>query len=349
MAEKALATGVRRILGNQDHLGREASATDWTAPSEEEVDKMPPLPEAGQRGWEVPAPGADAEATPPLPDGVAEDSTHAFVFRHPEQAAAVLRTVLRSDESGPADGPLAGMTSRQLAAAFLCGLGEEIGSCVVVHLRQEDQIMAVQGIALQGAVPHKTCMHVLELVRQRMVAGDYLEEGGTDYAVRLLWRVFGPNHAHAVVNRALKPGGGGFDEAGRFSAEQVAAFIVAEHPQTIALFLGQMQPQYAAGIIAKLPEKVQVDVAHRIAVSEDVSPESLEGAAETFANSLQCAQEVCQVGGPGVVADIIHLTSAGVEKNVLGNLDTSDPELAKAIRDAMGDREEIGKTAAKEE
>jgi flagellar motor switch protein FliG len=41
------------------------------------------------------------------------------------------------------------------------------------------------------------------------------------------------------------------------------------------------------------------------------------------------------VGGPSVVADILNLTGSSVERNVLGRMDGTDPEIAEQVRNMM--------------
>ena len=342
-AKEAKSSARPRVLGNVDHLGSDVAVKKWEAPDAAELVETPDVPENGGRGWELEAPGQPQEK---LPEGVAEDSTHAFIFRHPQETAAVLRTILRSAEVGSSDGPLAGMSARQLVAAFLRTTGQRIGSRVVGHLDPEEQMMAVQGIALEGEATRQAGMHVLEQVRQRIISGDYVDRGGREFATGLLQRAFGAGRARTIVSRALDGDEVDLDPIHRLGAEVLASFISHEHPQSIAMILLQLDPPKAAGVISRLPEQLQGDVAYRMATSAEVAPEIVARVWESFTATLQCADNA--VGGSQSedesatagrrlhhVAQMLNWSGASPERTVLNHLDATDPQLAEAVRSLM--------------
>ena len=54
------------------------------------------------------------------------------------------------------------------------------------------------------------------------------------------------------------------------------------------------------------------------------------------------------VGGPKFVADILNLTGSSVEKSVLEQMDSADPEIAEEVRNMMFDFGELVKLTDKE-
>ena len=94
---------------------------------------------------------------------------------------------------------------------------------------------------------------------------------------------------------------------------------------TIALILSQLDPVQAAGILAQLPERMQSDVAYRIATMENITPAVLKEIEEALEASLRDLLGGDQdVGGPKVVADILNLTGSSTEKNVLDLMDAGE-------------------------
>ena len=69
--------------------------------------------------------------------------------------------------------------------------------------------------------------------------------------------------------------------------DQIAPFINHEHPQSIALILSQLEADQASGILSQLPERLQSDVAYRIATMENITPTVLKEIEE--ASSQTCA------------------------------------------------------------
>jgi flagellar motor switch protein FliG len=92
----------------------------------------------------------------------------------------------------------------------------------------------------------------------------------------------------------------------------------------------------AAGILAQLPERMQADVAYRLATMENITPNVIKEIEEALEASLRDMLGGDQdVGGPKVVADILNLTGSSVEKSVLDQMDGQDPEVAEAVRNLM--------------
>lgn len=271
---------------------------------------------------------------PELPADIAPDSTHAYIWHHAAAAAAVVRSMIRGDHFPAPDQVLAAMTPRQLAAAFMAGLGVEVGAQVMKHLHREAEARWVGlAVAEEPQVTHRVALAVMQAVRVRVETGDYLEEGGLEYAAKLLEASF----YRGRVARLLRPEGeSGFGSLKNVSAEQIAPYISHEHPQTIAMFLSQLNPHMSAGILAQFPARLQADVAYRMATMENVTPavvmELGEAVQASLADVLSGNQDV---GGPKVVADMLNLTGSSVEKNVLDQMDAQDPEVAERIRNKM--------------
>ena len=109
------------------------NAKIYQLPTEAELGEVEPLPAAAPRSW----PSQDSVvASPDLPAGVAVHSTHAYIWQHAKEAAAVVRTVLRGNAGG--QGPLAGMSVEQVVAAFFIALGQEVGVRVLRQLEQDE-------------------------------------------------------------------------------------------------------------------------------------------------------------------------------------------------------------------
>ena len=277
----------------------------------------------------------EAPAADVLPDGISPDSTHAFLWENADAAAAVLRTMMQQDDAGVDDGPLTGMTARQVAAATMSGLGIEVGTRVMRHLHVEAEARWIgRALAEEPAVIHRVALAALQAVRQRIEAGDYLEEGGPDYAARLLESAFHRGRVSRLLRRSREEPS--FQALKGVAPEQIAPYISHEHPQTIALCLTQLDSAMAAGILGKLPERLQADVAYRMTTMQTITPEALRELEEAMEASLgDILSGNVHVGGPKVMADVLNLAGSSVEKNVLDQIDAQDPEISEQIARRM--------------
>ncbi|MFC1526011.1 flagellar motor switch protein FliG [Candidatus Latescibacterota bacterium] len=325
----------------------------WPTKEPEVPPKPPVAAEKDAQAQQAPAktPVQPAPAMPRLPAGVEQDSTHAHVWANAPAAAAVVRGMIHGAHDVPTEGPLAGMSARQEVAALMAGLGVEVGGMVVRLLRDDGDIRWVAGaIAEEPEVKHSVAMHALEVLRQRLEAGDYLEKGGPELASELLGRAVGGYRARRMLQPGSEGEEGGFAILQNVAPEQVAPFISHEHPQTIAITLSQLNPAQASSILAQLPQRMQSDVAYRIATMENVTPAVLFEIEEALEASLQdiLSGNNQDVGGPKVVADMLNMTGSSVEKNVLDHMDGRDPEVAEAVRNLMFTFADISKLTDRE-
>ena len=321
-----------------------------TFPSEEELGTVPVLAVSLPRDCNPPEAAASDLSEPAasdLPAAISEGSTHAYIWYHASEAAAVLRSIMHCDEKG--DGPLAGMNSSQIVAAFLVAVGREVGVRVLKQLQRAEAAEMGKAVVLLKEVEHNVGMHALEKVRARIESGDYLDLGGEEYAKSLLGEVVAPWWAEGVVEQAHRSPGSSFKLLAKMDQGQVVPFLSHEHPQTIALLLSQLQAGHAAVILGRLPERMQADVAHRMATIKDVSQEVVERVEQALYQMFgPLAKGMQNVGGPKVVADMLNMAESCVERNVLNYLDADKDGVADTVRNLMFVFDDIKKMTDRE-
>jgi len=234
--------------------------------------------------------------------------------------------------------------------AILCvALGQEAAGEVMKFLTDFEIEEITQAVANLKNVTVPMQDKVLEEFEQHLLAGEWVSQGGMDFARGALERAVGPRKAQEILDRVANTVSSGFYMLRNVAPEQIAPFISHEHPQTIGLILSQLDPAQASGILAQLPERMQSDVAYRIATMENITPAILKEIEEALEQSLRDILGGNQdVGGPRVVADILNLTGSSVEKNVLDQMDAQDPEVAESVRNLMFTFADISKLTDRE-
>ena len=231
----------------------------------------------------------------------------------------------------------------QKVAIVMVALGEEASGEVMKHLTDYEIEEITQAIAGLKNISVEVMDGILEEFEQLLVAGEWISQGGIDFARQALERAVGPRKAQEILDR-ISSQPLGFQMLRNVPPDQIAPFISHEHPQSIALILSQLEPDQASGILAQLPERLQSDIAHRIATMENITPNVLSEIEESLEASLRDMLGGNQdVGGPKVVADILNLTGSTVEKNVLDNMDAQDPEVSESVRNLMFVFDDIAK------
>ena len=234
------------------------------------------------------------------------------------------------------DKPEDALPTLQKVAILMVALGQEFSGQVMKFLSDFEIEEITQAIADLKNVTPRVMDVVLEEFEQSVLAGDYISQGGMDFAREALERAVGPRKAQEILDRVSTRVTSGFYILKNVAPQQVAPFICNEHPQTISLILSQLDPDQAAGILSQMPEKQQSEVAYRIATMENITPNILQQIEESLEASLRDLLGGNQdVGGPKVVADMLNLTGSSVEKNVLDQMDGLDPEVAEEVRNLM--------------
>jgi len=231
----------------------------------------------------------------------------------------------------------------------MVALGEDVSGEVMKHLSDYEIEEITQAIAGLKNVSVEVMDRVIEEFEQLLMAGEWISQGGVDFARAALERAVGPRKAQEILDRITSQISAGFYMLRNVPPDQIAPFISHEHPQSIALILSQLEADQASGILAQLPELLQSDVAYRIATMENITPNVLKEIEESLEESLRDMLGGNQdVGGPKVVADILNLTGSTVEKNVLDNMDAQDPEVSESVRNLMFVFDDIAKLTDRE-
>ena len=224
----------------------------------------------------------------------------------------------------------------QKIAILFVALGQEAAAEVFKHLGDFEVAEVTQAIADLKNVSVDAQDRVLEEYEQMLLAGDWLSQGGVDFARGALEQALGPRKAQEILDRIASNTASGFYMLRNVAPDQVAPFIANEHPQTVALILSQLEAKQAAGILLNLPEKMQSDVAYRISTMENITPAVLKEIESSLEESLRdVLGGDTNVGGPKVVADILNLSGGSTERQVIDGLEALNPEVAEAVRNLM--------------
>lgn len=230
------------------------------------------------------------------------------------------------------------LSGRQKAAVFLVTLGSELSAEVFKHLR-EDEIEALTfEIARLETFDNEQKEEVLQEFQELMMAQDFINTGGIDYARELLEKSLGSQKAVDIINRLttslqVRP----FDFIRRTDPTHLLNFIQQEHPQTIALILAYLEPQKASIILGSLPNEIQSDVAKRIATMDRTSPETLREVERVLEKKLASisSEDYTAAGGVESIVEILNLVDRSTEKVIIESLEEEDPELAEDIKKRM--------------
>lgn len=225
------------------------------------------------------------------------------------------------------------------AAILLIALGPETSSQILKRLPNNLIQKVTYEIANIDYVEPEEKSEVLESFVDMVSARKYVIDGGFDYAKNLLNKALGTHKAKEIldvlsqIQQRERP----FAIARKADPTQLTNLLLGEHPQTIALIMCYMQPDKAALVLSELPREIQIEVSERICNINRASPDVISNIERIMENKFSNLIEgdVETVGGVTTLVDILNSVDRSTEKNIIGDLEKSDLELAETIKSSL--------------
>jgi flagellar motor switch protein FliG len=224
------------------------------------------------------------------------------------------------------------------AAIVLLALGKEAAGQVIKNLPDKQVEKIAAEIASIGSVPAEVQERALREFTGTLVSGQKASSGGVSRVAEFLESALGKPKASEIVTRVRRLSStGAMTKLEQMDAGTVAEFLKDEHPQTIALIITQLDPQFAASILSALPEKARGEVAMRIATMDTISPDATDEVERILAEQLEGFGDsnTTAAGGVKTLADILNVTERAKEKEVLSAIEARDEAVASQVKKLM--------------
>ena len=225
------------------------------------------------------------------------------------------------------------------AAVLLIQMGRERAASVLSHLCDAEVEAISAEIARLDTVTGTETESVLTEFRDMVTARAHIAQGGLTFAQQILEQSMGAERAAEIMARltaaAVKMP---FRFLHKADAAQLRSFLADEHPQIIALVLAHMTPDSASLLLSGLAPDVQAEIAHRIAVMDQTSPDiirTVESILERRMSSMLQPAELSRVGGVDPLVNIINRSDRSTERQIVEGLEALDPALADEIKSRM--------------
>jgi flagellar motor switch protein FliG len=240
------------------------------------------------------------------------------------------------------------------AAILLTILGEDAASVLFRNLNEDELQCVTDEVANLGSVSASSLIQVCEEYLHMIQAQDHIVHGGKDLARRLLTKAFGDDEAQDIMQRLektheLSP----LEALKRAEPQKLAKFLLSEHPQTIALIIGQLNDRQASALLMSLPAETRTGTIKRLAALRRFSPGMAEKVSAVLSERLKTVAEHGNRAYSGFqsVADIMNCIDTETAQQILAGIENDDPSLAISIRDLMftfDDLVEVGETHIRE-
>ena len=118
--------------------------------------------------------------------------------------------------------------------------------------------------------------------------------------------------------------------------QQLADFIVNEHPQTIALILAHMDSGGAAETLGFFTDELRAEISIRMANLGDISPSVVKRVSAVLEQQVESLTSYkVEVGGPRAVAEMFNRMGQKTAKATLAQIEQRDEQLANEIKEMM--------------
>jgi len=238
------------------------------------------------------------------------------------------------------------LSMTEKVAILLIQLGEDTTTNLFSHMEIDIVTDISKYIATVKNIDKAVANAVLEEFYAILQSNQYIRSGGMEYAKEILYRTFGSEAAQKIMDKLSKSmeNTQSFGYLSQIKPQQLADFIVNEHPQTVALILAHMDPTSAAETISFFPDELKSEVTIRMANLGDISPSVVKRVSAVLENKLESLTSYkVEVGGPRAVAEILNRLGQKASKSTIAYIEQTDEELANTIKEMMFTFEDIMK------
>lgn len=225
------------------------------------------------------------------------------------------------------------------AAILLLFLGEEAAAPILRNLPENDLKKVTREIAILSRVPISETIQVMEEYKKLMTAQEFVAVGGQDVATRLLVKAFGENGKNMVERMNGSDDGASFDieTLKQTDPQQLARFLLNEHPQTKALILGHLDAKQASALLMKLEPAVRADCVRRLATMGQFSPQVAAKVSNVIQRRLKSVGDQAKYADSGAtsLAEMMNRLEPAAAREILESIEGNEPQLATSIRDLM--------------
>ena len=230
------------------------------------------------------------------------------------------------------------LTSAQKAAAVVVALGADKASAIYKYMEADDVEQLTIEVAKLGFLNASQTEEVLNDFYKSCMTNKAITEGGLEYARAVLEKAYGEQAAQDLLNKVTRSlRNREFAFMNKADVKSLYSALQSERPQTIALVLSYMDADKAAGVVAQLDEKRQIQVVESIAKIDTVSPAAIKIVEaemnKKFSNIMTSSN--IKVGGIDYVAHVMNNLDRTSEKNIFEGLSAYDQDLADEIRKRM--------------
>jgi flagellar motor switch protein FliG len=230
------------------------------------------------------------------------------------------------------------LSGSERAAIVLLSVGPEQASRLVELLSEEEIRQISKAMARLGEIDASIAKTVVqEFAARTGNAGSIV--GSQQTTERLLRAtMIGKDELVDTIMQDIRGGGGAaiWDKIVGMDAKVFANFLQREHPQTAAVVLSRVVPDFTAQVLAALGTELASTIMLRMLEIEKIEPEVIEDIERGLWQDLQpMLQTEAGDDRHAFMADLIGRVDSDTEARLLGAIESDAPDQAAQVRKHM--------------
>ncbi len=226
------------------------------------------------------------------------------------------------------------LSGEDKAAILLFALGPELSAPIVRDMDDETLARLGRRMAELGKIDTDTLQAVVDEYLELHQSDDPLMRSTRKDVIELFRRAIEQERAERLLHEITAPKTLTiWEKLSRLKPEMIASYIGQEHPQTIALILGNIDTGVASRVIALLPEDLQLSIVMRMSKIESVPADLVHDIEETLEKELAELQGESGISFDGMVSvvEILKGLEKDVSRPILDQLREKDEELFSQV------------------
>lgn len=249
-----------------------------------------------------------------------------------------MTSLLSNEQAKALNGP-------EKVAAVLLSLDKDVAQRVLKHFDQNELRRLAKHAAGLGSVPASILEQLIDDMIDNLSRDGSELVGSAGQAEQLLTGIIPPEQLADIMSDVLGSSNQFFwRRLSTMPEAALAAKLVNEHPQTIAVIVSKVDSSFAAKLLARLPGELRNSVMRRMLVARPVSDAALRILETTLQEDLLGSTAADATAGSKVrVAGIINQMEREQMEDILGTIAESEPKIAEELKSLLFTFEDIPK------
>lgn len=234
---------------------------------------------------------------------------------------------------------LVAMTGARKAAILILRLGIDKSGPLLRGLEQHEVAMVIRELASLGSVGLPTANTILREFTTLASGEKPLPVADVELAKEFLIANLGKRRAREILSELDETAPSvPFQFLDALAPDVIGFHLSYEHPQTIALVLSHLSPDFASAILATMDDGVVAEIGVRLATLDQVTSSSLALVEAGLRERLKPILEnrfLEMTGGTDTLVEVLTRLDKGLQEKVVEGLNAVDPELGKEVKNKL--------------